>query len=386
MVTPAAPSPRFDHIDMLRGLAALLVCVGHIRGLLWVDYGALASPDVVTKALYFLTGLGHQAVVLFFALSGFLVGGSAFQRIRSGQFRAGDYLLRRLTRLWTVLLPALALGALWDWLGRDILQGPGYDGSLWNILSSGPDATQGIDLGLATLAGNILFLQTIFVPTFGSNGPLWSLANEFFYYLLFPAMALAAFGRTGWRASFGGQLGGRLAAAIVAILLSLLMPHDMLLLGLIWLAGALVWPLRDFAGASQRRAAIWSATGLAAMLAGMAWARANPGLTGDMLLGFITALWLPGLARLGGFGGLYGKLAKALSEISYTLYVVHFPLLFLMASLLFLPRQFVPDATGLGWLVAAMIFALFYAACIWRLFERNTDAIRRWLQGRIFAN
>lgn len=158
MQTPQPP-PRFDHIDMLRGLAALLVCVGHIRGMLWVDYGALASPDVVTKGLYFLTGLGHQAVVLFFALSGFLVGGSAFQRIRSGQFRAGDYLLRRLTRLWTVLLPALVLGALWDWLGRDILHGPGYDGSLWAILSSGPDAAHGIDLSFVTLAGIYCFCK-----------------------------------------------------------------------------------------------------------------------------------------------------------------------------------------------------------------------------------
>ncbi|MCC7394350.1 MAG: acyltransferase [Sphingomonadaceae bacterium] len=369
-------SARFDHIDMLRGLAALLVCVGHIRGMIWVDYGALAAPDAVTKILYFLTGLGHQAVVLFFALSGFLVGGSAFQRIRSGQFNGGDYLLRRLTRLWTVLLPALALGALWDWLGRDILAAPGYDGSLWPILSSGPDATRGIDLSLSTLLGNILFLQTIFVPTFGSNGPLWSLANEFFYYLLFPAMALAAFGRTGWPM--------RLAAGLFAIIVAVILPQVMLLLGLIWLAGALVWPLGNFAAANARRCAIWAAGGLVLLIAGMVWGRSHPGLGADLLLGGITALWLPALARLRGFGRFYAKLSKALSEISYTLYVVHFPILFLLASLLFLPRQMAPDAMGLVWLVGATIFALFYAACIWRMFERNTDAIRRWLQARFW--
>lgn len=344
--------------------------------MIWVDYGALAAPDAVTKILYFLTGLGHQAVVLFFALSGFLVGGSAFQRIRSGQFNGGDYLLRRLTRLWTVLLPALALGALWDWLGRDILAAPGYDGSLWPILSSGPDATRGIDLSLSTLLGNILFLQTIFVPTFGSNGPLWSLANEFFYYLLFPAMALAAFGRTGWPM--------RLAAGLFAIIVAVILPQVMLLLGLIWLAGALVWPLGNFAAANARRCAIWAAGGLVLLIAGMVWGRSHPGLGADLLLGGITALWLPALARLRGFGRFYAKLSKALSEISYTLYVVHFPILFLLASLLFLPRQMAPDAMGLVWLVGATIFALFYAACIWRMFERNTDAIRRWLQARFW--
>src|SRR5262249_53262489 len=42
------------------------------------------------------------------------------------------------------------------------------------------------DLTLRTFVGNLLFLQTIFCTTFGSNGPLWSLSNEFWYYVLFP--------------------------------------------------------------------------------------------------------------------------------------------------------------------------------------------------------
>ena len=38
---------------------------------------------------------------------------------------------------------------------------------------------------------NAFFLQTIVGPTFGSNGPLWSLAYEWWYYVLFP-LALGA--------------------------------------------------------------------------------------------------------------------------------------------------------------------------------------------------
>ena len=50
------------------------------------------------------------------------------------------------------------------------------------------------------LAANALFLQTIVaarnaphpVPTFGSNGALWSLSYEFWYYLAFPLLVLPA--------------------------------------------------------------------------------------------------------------------------------------------------------------------------------------------------
>ena len=39
-------------------------------------------------------------------------------------------------------------------------------------------------LSVAGFLGNLVFLQTLFVETFGSNDALWSLTNEFFYYLM----------------------------------------------------------------------------------------------------------------------------------------------------------------------------------------------------------
>ena len=41
------------------------------------------------------------------------------------------------------------------------------------------------------LFSNIFFLQGIYTPTFGTDGALWSLANEFWYYLLFPLGLIA---------------------------------------------------------------------------------------------------------------------------------------------------------------------------------------------------
>src|SRR5208282_6759170 len=39
--------------------------------------------------------------------------------------------------------------------------------------------------------GNLAFLQTIAVPSYGSNVAMWSLANEAWYYLIFPCIWMA---------------------------------------------------------------------------------------------------------------------------------------------------------------------------------------------------
>jgi hypothetical protein len=72
---PPEVNHRLVHLDCLRGLAALLVVVEHLRAFLFVPFPQVVSPGVITKAFYLVTGLGHQAVMIFFVLSGFLVGG-----------------------------------------------------------------------------------------------------------------------------------------------------------------------------------------------------------------------------------------------------------------------------------------------------------------------
>ena len=95
-------------------------------------------------------------------------------------------------------------------------------------------------------AGNALFLQTILVPVLGTNGPLWSLAYEFWYYAVFPLFGWAWHRRGSWR-----TLG--FAAAGAAMLISL--PPAIQAGFVVWLLGGS--PPCCFRGCARRRPCLW---------------------------------------------------------------------------------------------------------------------------------
>jgi len=144
---------------------------------------------------YVLTGAGHQAVIIFFVLSGFLIGSSVWRKTGQQRWDWRDYLLHRLTRLWLVLIPALVLCALWDAIGLHSHAAPLlYTGQVLNHVTFDVQSTH----NWGTFFGNLFFLQDTVTRTFGSDGPLWSLANEFWYYLLFPCAVIALRPGNGW--------------------------------------------------------------------------------------------------------------------------------------------------------------------------------------------
>src|SRR5262249_6167162 len=136
---------------------------------------------------YFGTGLGHQCVMVFFVLSGFFISSSVLRDLRDSNWSWSGYLKNRCSRLYIVLVPALLLTLFWDQLGMDWFNTPPiyYGRGNQNVIQNVMERTS-----LGILAGNFFFLQTIFVPCLGSNGPLWSLSNEFWYYMLFPCLVL----------------------------------------------------------------------------------------------------------------------------------------------------------------------------------------------------
>jgi len=268
-----------------------------------------------------------------------------------------------------VLIPTLALTACLDTVGLWLSGGYGYDGSRIALLMSGPSPQLPLNDSPLAALGNGLFLQTILVPVYGSNIPLWSLANEFWYYALFPLIVFAWFNRRSRVA---------IAAGILAVTLLLVMP-------LIISAGFAVW-LLGWAGSIAapqplvaRGLRIVSALSLLACL--VASKTRSLGILGDFIIGIPVAGLLIGLRALPTEGRLLRSTAGIfayLSKISFTLYLVHFPLLAFVFFSWHLPQRqptlpaYVQFA---AWLVAVMAVA----SGIWFVFERNTDAVRRFV-------
>lgn len=375
---------------MMRGAAALLVLIGHVRAMVFLDLPSATSARWLALPLYLLTGLGHQAVIIFFALSGYLVGGRALMEIGQGRWDAADYAVHRFARLWTVLIPALVVTAMLDWLARDVLGLAGYHNEYNGLMALGPVDFVGSSTAIAFI-GNIAFLQTILVPTFGTDVPLWSLANEFWYYFVVPFAWITLFGRL--------SVKWRVGAGVLAIAAVLLLPPTLVMLGSIWLCGALAYRMRSWVGTLSLTGFLAYGAGslialaLALCLALFAKASGNAipvalrdGLAGDLALGIACAALLPWACVLPSPGGLYGRASSWLSDISFTLYATHFPLVFLLWTMIAAPTQYLMLSNG--WVIAVLLIgsACLFAWAMWWAFERHTPSIRRLMMLNLVRN
>jgi peptidoglycan/LPS O-acetylase OafA/YrhL len=372
------------YLDALRGMASLLVVIGHWRNAFFVDFPQIEKSRPFMQAAYGISDLGHQAVIIFFALSGYLVGGSVINAIRRSEWSWARYLTQRLVRLWLVLLPALLLGLFWDRLGIHLHQAPLlYSGYSANHMTPDVAAASSIQ----TFLGNAFFLQTIYVPTFGSNGALWSLANEWWYYLLFPLAACVVSGYSkhivvvaAWVVAFG--------------LLSYMVGSIILALFPAWLLGAF---LHLVSGRKQRAGAatlIISTILYCVILCGFGFLGHHPGLfagrsfwapLSDNLLGVITVifLWILLSDRRAVQGSVWTRAARGSARFSYSLYVVHLPLVIFAASLLVHDSRWIPDVRHIVTGLAVLALIIAYAWSFAWLFEFRTDVVRAWIEIRL---
>lgn len=130
---------------------------------------------------YQFTAYGEAAVDVFFIVSGFLIAHGAG---RSGNGGRGlrDFAAARLARVYSVVLPSLALGWLMDWGGALL------DPALYAV-TPGFAGVAGVGQILSSLA----FLDHVWFRAAqpGSNLPFWSLALEAWFYVGFAVLAFA---------------------------------------------------------------------------------------------------------------------------------------------------------------------------------------------------
>lgn len=357
-------------MDFIRGISAVLVCCGHLRAVMFVDFGSLKSSSIFDSIFYFSTSLGHEAVMVFFVLSGFFVGGSVINK-KLG-FKFDSYLIARLSRLWTVLIPALLFTLL-----IDLITGAYFpsilNGDYFFQLNSGPN--QIYSASVFTFFSNITFLQAIYTPVFGSNGPLWSLTNEFWYYITFP-LAMIAFG------AIKMAKVKRLIFAISLLLVFYFFAYHVVGGFIIWLFGVVVFLIYQ---KNLFKWGYWFTAGSFFLLLVSLVASKSPALASsvivptDFVVGFTFSLFLISLRNIEKKEWVRKYLSKIsfwLSDISYTLYVFHFPLLILIYGLFYKDQQLRLGTSAMiqymGWLILLIVLSRVF----WILFEKNTPVVR----------
>lgn len=174
----------FEILDSIRGIAALFVTIAHCRGTLWIGGGEFIKMfprdtwnvwDYAIFGISMLTRLSVEFVIVFFVLSGFSIAHSLSSNTSVKQFY-----LRRLIRIYPSYLVALIWAGLIFALTR-YWHPNWYDGSMTTFSFE------------RTVPMNNFFepsviLRNIFYMTDekGLIAPFWSLTYEVIFYILAP--------------------------------------------------------------------------------------------------------------------------------------------------------------------------------------------------------
>ena len=327
------PVKRLYALDGLRGLAALSVVVWHWQHFYalsgdWQDGWQRASQPLfwALKPLY---DAGWAAVDLFFALSGFVFFWLYGAVIASRTMGAGKFMLLRFSRLYPLYFATLAAAALLQALFHSRT-------GQYFIFESGD---------WQRFAAGLLMAQQWLPPTEDQffNGPSWSVSIEVLLYVLFFAFCRLGLMRIRW-----------LVLAVLAG--ALVIPaNEFIARGVMgFFTGGAVWFVTERIKRRTDAARIARLLGWAALAAwglvaaedygGVLHAAASrlsahwpaalaPFISGDnnylFLLPFILIVSPLTLAALSLQEQLLGRRYKALSflgDISYSTYLLHFPL------------------------------------------------------------
>jgi peptidoglycan/LPS O-acetylase OafA/YrhL len=366
-------------IEASRWLGALVVLAVHTSNLFINNADIMSAPHAPLAYVWWFYAafeLGHQAVLAFFVMSGYLVGGAVLAHLRKNQNFLREYFIHRVSRIYLVVGPAVVLTLVLDSLGG------------WLFASSGVyqwPLFKGHFSALLFLT-SFLNLQGIGFDYFGTNGPLWSLACEFWYYVTFPLLLLP-FARNYPLALrlLGFALGAALLAAIST-------PPSWFKFGYILWAGGAFATLIPRPIISSRWAALLLYAAVVVIIRLVVrghlveehpWAADAADLLGSAL--FIIVLLAFRYGPSEGFSLLRFKFHKTLADFSFSLYSIHMPILIFAraavggtlgndwATQLATPQNYAVAFSVMG---VAIVAGYFFS----RVTEAKTGAARRKLR------
>lgn len=382
--------PRGNHsirhdrplLDALRWMSAMAVAVGHAAALVVApDTGTSLPWTLAARLWHVIAAARDPSVIVFFVLSGYLVGGNVV--LRRASFSWSSYLVARFSRIFVVLVPAVIFAVSVDVLAMTLFPASPVYFSVW------PPGALGLTPLISSynwqnLLSTLLAVTGLVGNEIGTTGPVWSLSLEWLFYFVFP-MIVVLVTSLKLRVFFIP-----IVAVGVAIAFSILIAVPTGIFLLMWCCGA--WARYILEGGGVFR---WLSTfgGWAAIGAYAATAILEPSLS-HVTIRVLQICIAAGLAlylsrnRDGESGVLFG-LDQYLADRSYSLYLIHLPVMtFITAAFVrfgvISERGVVVD--GLGALsvsllcVALMVFAsLIVCWGFAAMFEMRTAQVRKYL-------
>ena len=369
----ADTKPHYHLLDGLRGVAALMVIWYHV----FEGYAFAGGTTIDTF------NNGYLAVDFFFILSGFVIG-YAYDDRWGKNFTMKDFIKRRLIRLHPMVIMGAVVGAITFYIQGSVQ----WDGT--HI---------GISMVMLSLLCTIFFIPAM--PGVGYevrgngemfplNGPCWSLFFEYIGNILYAlfirrlsnkaltivvvllGVALASFAifnvsgygniGVGWTLDGVNFIGG---------LLRMLFPFSM---------GMLL--SRNFKP-MKLRGAFWICTLVMIALFAVPYLEGTESIcTNGIYEAFCIIIAFPILLWIGASGTTTDKkstqICKFLGDISYPIYVIHYPFMYLFYAWLIKNQLF---TLGETWQVALCVYAwniLFAYLCL-KLYD---EPVRKYLAKR----
>lgn len=359
-------------LNAARWVAATTVVFGHVT--LFLLHPVMTWHDGhIGYVLTTLSRLRFAAVVVFFVISGYLIGGSVLR----SPINWRSYSLNRFSRIYIVLIPALALTAMLDGASHHLFANNPVYAQSWPSGVAGRIAPYDL-YGVSNILASVFSVESVYTEPMGSNTALWSLGYEWVFYFVFPLLLLPLGQR---RSSPLLQL--FVIAAFALVLVAIHRPAGAMY-WLIWSAGAAAaaaaFPRPRESTMTEYAAGILAAF---ALIAFIATDILNTGLSLFVIgIAFAALLTQRRFLRL----SLNPRIDKTLADCSYSLYVTHMPvvafLIFLSWRANLLPTSGLPFGVRFLALFSIIVgLALAVALAFERLFERNTARLRKALKG-----
>lgn len=338
---------NYAWLDWMRFFAALIVVLGHTREIMFVKYAALTTHSLPIAIFFILTRMGNEAVLIFFVLSGFLVGGKALERFHNDNFDMSSYAIDRVTRIFIPLIPAIILTV-----------------AIATIINH--------PINWLQVAGNIFAMQGIVTTELPDNVVLWTLSYEIWFYILVAGIALCI--KKEWSGIF--------AVAIIAIIFTRLFPHYLLC----WLIGAIahlklpkkISPTLIILGLGIcAYGYIGRQVGRGSDSLDIAFLRAFvPSEEASRVIFSIgLAVFIRHIILFRSWSG-FEKAGSVLAASSYTLYLTHFPVVQFFKYRLGYREVEIVDVHTLMHYGFLLFSCVIVSGIMYLLFERNTAFIR----------